>query len=128
MGCVVAAAFVTCATGLALLAGPFGIEQSDGLTLPRLFPSEARERGRSEIAMPYHVLLARDHKGAPWCFYFGDYDREAVEFEKYLSPGSKLVALPSDTQEAIDRYTRSLNAQELAGARERLARAEALVA
>jgi hypothetical protein len=77
--------------------------------------------------MKYHVLLGRNHKGAPWCFYFGDYDREAVEFEKDLSPGFKLVTLDSDTQEAIDRYIRSLNAHELAGARERLARAEALV-
>jgi hypothetical protein len=81
--------------------------------------------------MKYFILIGRDHKGAPWSFYFGDYDREAVEFEKdqmYTHEGLKLVALPSDTQEAIDWYIRSLNAHELAGARERLARAEALVA
>jgi hypothetical protein len=80
--------------------------------------------------MKYFVLLGRDHKGAPWNFYFGDYDREAVQFEKdamYTHEGLKLVVLPSDTQEAIDRYIMALNAQELAEARERLAKLEALV-
>jgi hypothetical protein len=77
--------------------------------------------------MKYFILIGRDHKGAPWSFLFGDYDRETVEFEKYLSPKSKLVALPSAEQVVTDQYILDLNALELRQARERLALVEALV-
>lgn len=32
--------------------------------------------------MAYYTLVTRDHAGAKWFPQFGDYDREAVEFEQ----------------------------------------------
>ena len=63
--------------------------------------------------MKYHVLLGRDHTGAPWSFYFGDYDRETVQFEKQAmrdQSGLKIVTLSSDAQADIDAYIQDFNA------------------
>lgn len=74
------------------------------------------------MARPYYVLLVRDCSdggNGDWTIEFGDYDRDCVAdelddcVEGYRSiprRWCKIVRVPSDTQEAIDKAVMALNA------------------
>jgi hypothetical protein len=65
--------------------------------------------------MIYHILLGRDFSHAPWCMYFGAYDRSEVVAEKQAfhdQSGLAIHTLSSDLESDIQSFIARWNRME----------------